>query len=987
MCEIFRKTGTETCGFPPTGELSFFDPETLKSEYFESEPGGLSSGNIRKTLRDREGRLWAATAEGVNRFEPKTGRFTHFLKENSGLSHNDVLSVFEDSSGQIWATTVQGLNKFLPETQTFKVYQKGDYPMESSVMFKICEDKKGKLWIGSYGGLNYFDPQKETFEVYKSNKTDSKSLYDDRVRDILISDDGMLWVGTNGGGLSVFDPKTQIFEHFRHHPDKPTSLSANDVNCVIRDKKNNLWVGTENGLNLYDSLNGTFKHFRNERGKPRSLSHNSVTKIFADRDGNVWVATYDGLNLYNPESRDFTVIRKKDKDSNSLIHNQLWTITQDSKGILWLGTFSGLSAYDHRKKTFLNFFHDKSNEKSLSHSEVWCILEDRHGDLWVGTRRGLNKYNYETKDFELFRDKSGISDMLSNKLIMNIYSDKNGNLWIGGTGGLIFYDYEKQEARHFAKEVGSSNSEIYGILEDEKGFIWLSTNEGLDRLDPKTARYVSYNHRDGLQDNEFNQGAYFKDKVGKMYFGGVNGFNVFSPDSIKENTHLPAVVLTDFLLFNKTVKVSDTTVLKKSLAYSEEIVLDHDDQIFAIAFSALNYRQAEKNKFAYKLEPLDKDWIYTGYKDRKATFTNIPPGTYTFRVKASNDDAYWNEAGTSLKITILPPWWLSWQMKMIYWILGIGLPLAAYYIREDLFKRQKAKLEYVVRKRTEKVELQSQKLLQNNEKLNSALRLVNEQKTEIEKWKDDTQASINYAARIQEAVLPLKEGISRALPESFVFLRPKDVVSGDFYWFNETDNKLILTVADCTGHGVPGAFMSMLGSQALTEIAGRGTTGRPGEILSKLDLHIRSSLKQKETGSRDGMDVSLTVIDRENRKIEFAGAKNSLLCVQNSEMKVVKGSKLSIGGEQYKKDRYYETHEIDISEPIVFYLFTDGFQDQFGGPNNKKFMIKHFRNLLLEIHKEPMSVQQQILEETIENWMGEIDEKQTDDICVLGVRI
>ncbi|GEM_PF-4369395 len=317
----------------------------------------------------------------------------------------------------------------------------------------------------------------------------------------------------------------------------------------------------------------------------------------------------------------------------------------------------------------------------------------------------------------------------------------------------------------------------------------------------------------------------------------------------------------------------------------------------------------------------------------------------------------------------------------LFFVLNISVVSATIIVLVTYFVEKENKAHYKLQLITKQIQI-------SHEELETTLEIVNQQNKNIRAWKTQTESSINYAARIQQALLPLKTDIQRYLPESFVLFKPRDVVSGDFYWFDKINEKLIITVADCTGHGVPGALMSMLGARILSEITNQYPNELAGKYLEMWDIRIRQSLKQGKTQSRDGMDVSFVILDTKNQNLQFAGAKNPIFYVQNHKMNVIKGDRRSIGGRQSKLESHtYQTHQIKLHISTVIYLASDGYQDQFGGTENRKFMVKHFRQLLLEIYTRPLEEQKHILLATLEDWMTTSDAKQTDDICVLGFRI
>ncbi|MCP3681814.1 MAG: histidine kinase, partial [bacterium] len=414
-----------------------------------------------------------------------------------------------------------------------------------------------------------------------------------------------LWVGTEGG-LIKFDKKTGTSTLYANEANNPKSLSNNFVTSIVEDSAKDLWIATSKGLNKFDRKTQTFTCYTKQADNPKSIGSSFILWLLKDSSDNLWIGTYGGgLNKFNPETRTFTRYTNDANNPKSISDNTIPKIYEDSKGTLWIGTDRGLNIFDRKTQTFTRYLNQADNPKSISHNSVFTILEDTSGDMWIGTYGGgLNKFDRKTETFTRYREKDGLS-----------------------------------------------SDSIYGILEDNKGNLWMSTNNGLSKLNPKTLTFTNYDKRDGLLNSEFGSGSHFKDRFGRMYFGGTNGVDEFHPDDIRDNTYIPPVVITDFLLFNKPVKISKTNAeseelqLKQHVNFTKEITLDYTDYIFAFEFSVLNYRQSDKNQFAYKLEGFDKDWVETDYRHRRVTYTDLSHGEYIFKVKGSNDDGYWNQDG------------------------------------------------------------------------------------------------------------------------------------------------------------------------------------------------------------------------------------------------------------------------------------------------------------------------------------------------------
>ncbi|MCJ8318156.1 MAG: ATP-binding protein, partial [Colwellia sp.] len=449
-----------------------------------------------------------------------------------------------------------------------------------------------------------------------------------------------------------------------------------------------------------------------------------------DSQGNIWLGTGDGLNYFNPKNKLFTHYRHQASNPNSLSDSNIFSIIEDSQSNLWLGTRDGLNYFNTKNGQVSHYRHKDNDPNSLSYNTVFSILEDNIGNLWIGTRGGgLNHFNPRTKQFTHYRHQRGDSNTLGNDTIFSIVEDNLGNLWVGTPDGLNYFNKKTEKFKHYTTKNGLPNNVIYRIEEDNQGYIWLSTNQGLSRMDPETETFKNFDAGDGLQSNEFNFGASFKSKSGELYFGGINGFNRFYPENITDDQNPPKVLITEMLLLNESVPIgllNPTTkneglfTLKYVIHETKEITLTHTDNIIAFEFAALHFINPKKNQFSYQLVGWDKDWVSTDYKNRRATYTNLPGGDYTFRVKASNSDGYWNEEGASLQITVLPPPWKTWWAYTGYGLIILSLILT--FVRSQrkkvLFERHlNAQLEDKVLARTIELEEKNSEILSTQKQL------------------------------------------------------------------------------------------------------------------------------------------------------------------------------------------------------------------------------------------------------------------------------
>lgn len=709
--------------------LNKFDrkDESFKRYQFDPEnPQSLSDNHIHAILEDASGTLWVGTDNGLNRFNRKEEawfRFQSDPKDRNSLSHNSINSICEDSLDMLWIGTNRGLNRFDPTTGKFMQYQhiaNDSKSLSDDWIHVVYQDRLGMLWIGTNeGGLNRFEREKGEFICYKADPNNPYSLSSDRIYSICEDRSGVIWIGTYGGGICKFDREPRKFRCFTHDPENPYSLSHMFVRSFYEDQSGTLWVGTDGGgLNKYDQGKDQFIHYRHNPRNPTSLSNDSVFSIVKDSSGIFWIGTYGGgLNRFDPNSGKFTSYRHSPIDPNTLSDDRIRVIYEGQPGVLWIGTDGGgLNKFETGKGIFTRYRHDPSDPNSLSNDRIRSILKSRSGAMWIATfGGGLNKFDPEKGQFFHYRFDPDDPNSLSNDYIMALYEDRSGILWIGSNGeGLIRFDSQRETFSNYAESEGLAGSAVYGILEDDEGNLWISTNNGLSKFNPQTETFRNYDVNDGLQSNEFNGGSRYKSPKGEMFFGGINGFNRFYPETIKDNPYIPSVVITNFRIFNKVVPIQEgedrKSPLTKSITETDEIELSYRDNMLSFEFAALHYVFPDKNEYAYRMEGFDKNWIYTSAAHRFATYTNLNPGEYTFRVKASNNDGIWNEEGTSLNIKIIPAFWQTWWFRSFVLTAIILLILMVYEVRTHAIKEQSKRLEKRVEERTSELNIANKEL-------------------------------------------------------------------------------------------------------------------------------------------------------------------------------------------------------------------------------------------------------------------------------------
>ena len=683
-----------------------------------NNPNSLSHNNIQALYEDQTGALWIGTnGGGLNRFERGTGLFTHFKHDQAdptSLSNDRVWSIYEDRSGDLWIGTVGGgLNQYNQNTGEFIAYQHDPADpnsLSSNNILSIVEDPKGVLWVGGQRtGLNQLDRNTGKFIRYQPDPNNPHSLSHDGTVALLVDQVGSLWIGTNGGGINRIDRYKKNFTLIQHNPALPDSLSNNDVRAIYEDRSGNVWIGTGNGLNRLDRQNepdaapAHFTRFMHDPSDPYSLSNNGILSVVEDRAGMLWVGTATmGLNKYDRSAGQFTQYTNDPSDLNSLSDNVVRSLFLDSSGTLWVGTFNGgLNRFNSETGQFIRYQKDPTDANSLSDNSVMSIAESNSGELWIGTLGGLNRFSKDKMECSRYFHDPKDPLSLSHNSTSSVFFDQEGVLWIGTNGGgLNKFDQQNERFIHYREVDGLPSDTIMGITEDDHGFLWISTSRGLTKFDPRLETFKNYDSFDGLQGDQFNFNALYKSHTGEFYFGGVNGLNAFYPEAIHENSHIPPIMITDFQLANKPVEIGADSVLKNSIINTKELVLSHADRVISFEFAALNYTSPSKNRYRYKLEGFDDQWTEVSSDRRFVTYTNLDPGEYVFRVTGSNNDGVWNEEGTSIEITITPPWWVSNWFRGLVILLLVGAVAGGFTWQRHIARNQELDLEAQVTEQT-----------------------------------------------------------------------------------------------------------------------------------------------------------------------------------------------------------------------------------------------------------------------------------------------
>jgi ligand-binding sensor domain-containing protein/signal transduction histidine kinase len=686
--------------------LDFLDFKTNSFTHRRASPDnpfGLNSNSITALFKDSSGLLWIGTANaGVNVYDIENDTYTIYkFDENNpaSLSHNRILSVVEGKKGEIWIGTANGLNRFNAGAKYFSRFMNSKdspYSLAGNTVYALYVDRAGGLWIGTNNGLDRYDPQSYKFIHHQNQPSVPNTLSNNQVYAIHEDASGVLWVGTYGGGLNKYNRQQDRFAYYRHNPDDPNSLSDNFVFPILVDANGYVWIGTYNGgLNRFTPLMDEFTHFKHDPDDPTTIDSNSVISLYIDREGTLWVGTMRGLDRYNPDTNEFSHFQPADAGDGSGF--TIFSMYEDSQGTFWVGSKRGLAIFDKETQTFIE--HEFGELYAFNGNIIDAILEDKDGSLWVGTfDDGLKRINLKTGEVIQYHYDPADATTLGSNAVMSIYQDGQGILWFGTHGGgLNRYNPATGTFSRFTEDDGLLNNVIYGIVEDNPGNLWLSTNFGLSRFDPVSKAFRNFTASDGLQSNEFNQNAYARDHNGNLYFGGINGLNVFTPREIRDNPYPPKVALI-------SISQDGVPLIQKQTAeYLQTITLKWPQDSFEFEFAAFAYEQPSRNQYSYMLEGFDADWVKTG-SQRNGRYTNLPGGAYTLRLRGSNSDGVWSERGQSIKIVVVPPFWETWWFRGVLVILFGAAVAGALRWRVKSIQNRNRELERLVKKRTADLE-------------------------------------------------------------------------------------------------------------------------------------------------------------------------------------------------------------------------------------------------------------------------------------------
>lgn len=1011
--------------FGTQGGVSRFDGKQFKNFTIKD---GLPGNDITSITEDLSGNIWIGTyGFGVAKFDGQ--QFTNF-GEKDGLPNLSVYSIICDKTGELWITTLGGgLCKYEPKgasDKKFTIYSTKT-GLATDQLFKGNKGSGGNIWFGTRGKgvyrydgknfVNYTTADGLTAPSYFSTMTDSK---------------GRTWLGSIGKGIDIISSDYSI-----SHLALP-EIEGDLISNIVEDRKGNYWIAAKQGLLKYNDKGRML--FTDKEGLPSNL----IYAICEDYEGNMWIGTSSGVCMFKNEAivaygEKEGILKKSvtayfcDSHGNCLVGmagggagilknnfvtplsikelegQTVLTFAEDSVGNIWIGcdnndvgvvvisnaggtwkTVRTIPEIEHYPvQTVIQIIRDSHNNMWMASygAGIFCIRpngstkllndsnglptnnmlslhEDKKGNIWFGTyQAGVVKYDVAGKLTIYTEEKDGLAD----NSVWCIAENEQGNLFFGtNDNGISCFDGNKFVT--ISTSQGLCSDLVYALIVDQEKRLWVGTDKGVNRLslDPsfKIVAMKFYGEKEGIRGTEINQNSFYIDNNQMLWMGTNNGLMRYNPSYDYINDNPPRLQLNGIRLNYQVVdwtKYTDSVDPRTKLPVNP--VLSYKENHLTFDFQALT---TDNVQYQFMLEGLDDVWAPLT-TTTSAAYTNLPSGrTYTFKVRAINSDGFSSKNNISYTFTINPPFWQTWWFYSLATVFSLVLVFGFIRSRTARLEKEKKVLE-------EKVDERTKELQFANGKLSAS-------------YKDITD-SINYANRIQQAILPPKSELDKSLSDYFIFFRPRDVVSGDFYWLFQKGNKTFIAAVDCTGHGVPGAFMSIIGNSLLNEIMNETNLEKPADIMNLLRDKLITALRQQgnENESKDGMDMALCCIDREKNLVTFAGANNPLYHISDGQLNEYKADKFPIGVFYNDLLKPFTHKEVPVKPGDVIYIFSDGYPDQFGGPSGKKFLYKQFKQQLLEIHNKPMTEQGVILGHTFDTW--KLEYEQVDDVLVIGVRI
>lgn len=908
---LIDSTGMLWVGFR-NGSFIRMNPATEEIDSFFPHAHNWPDTVVNGFFEDSRHHIWILTRDGLLRFNRDHDELTRFVHDpanpNSMISNN-VLWMFEDHTGSLWIRSQQGgITRFNPASEKFQRYlHTADNPGQWPIR-QMFEDSRGDLWVLLFrNGILRYDRINDNFIHFVSNLDDPQTLGNDDIRGIYEDRSGTIWLTCFGAGLSTYHPTRNKFHHIARQPRLENTLSDNIVWSFYEDEPGTIWIGTNNGLNRYSFTEQHFQRFYNDPNDAHSLPHNGVRAFCTDQFGIFWVGTFNGLGRFNQKTQDFTVYRPAPGDSTSLVGPSVSALFKDSDDVFWIGTNNGLSRYRPESNTFLNFQNDPTDHTSLGGNNILKIIEDDAGNLWLASAGGgLSKMDRTTQTFSVYRHLPSDPQSLPSDNVQTVLQDREGRLWVGTWSGLARFYPETETFSSYTTKDGLPNDAVYGIVEDDNGQLWLSTNNGLSRFDPASQTFRNYFVDDGLQSNEFNQCAYYKDREGRLYFGGIGGFNYFFTDEIRGNDYEPPVVLTDVKIFEQSTRFD------RSLNDLEQLSLTYRENFFAFEFAALDYSNPSKNQYAYRLVGFDDDWRYCGTR-RFVNYTNLPGGDYIFQVKGSNSDGYWSETPYSINLTIIPPFWKTTWFYILEVFSVIGLVIGILIFQR---RRYHYKMEF-------------------------------QRKT----------GEMNLARKVQLSMLP-HQSINNDQVEITGKIITATEVGGDYYDFTEMQpytitatgekrsTRYAISIGDATGHGVAaGLFVGMIKMTSIYALQVFRENSTLKDLVQDLNFAMRRSHSQR---SNMGMCYCISILDMNTKTMQLSSAGMPYPYHFRRETRELVPMIMKCPPLGFLKRIDAQDRSIKLQSGDVVLFLSDGFEERFN-PVDETWGDENLERALLEI--------------------------------------
>ena len=900
------------------------DIKHIKGKQFRGKDG--LSDQVYGAIVNHSGSVICIADVGLRRYNSEENKFENYRMPHL-TTYFSSTCLLEDKKNNIWfGTNHGGIYRYIMSESRMVYYDLIKEGISSNTISCLFEDSRGRIWAGTWGGgIAVFDGDNLIkFDIKNGLKATN-------IFDIIEDVEGNILIADQSNGLTIF--KGDAFETINEKGILPDP----NVNAIYKDSTGAIWFGTNSGISRYypDSEKKTVFY-----NKANNSLYEDIRFFREDRDGNLWIgANEGGVILYNMKTSKF----EAQPYINSILYQggQVKAMEIDRQNNLWIGTVEGLAVGTINGQNFQRY----TIMDSLTVSTITALYCDPDGNMWIGIeprgkKTGLIKYNAVKKDF---RQVSVLPGIIPKTMVMN----SKGVLWIGTALGLLAFRNDSIIST-LTQDDGLLSNNINLLATGNDGSIYIGTNVGLNRYFPETKRIFSYTERNGFTGIETKPNAVYKSPSGDFWFGTANGATHLSPSETATRSFEP---LTHLMSMRVNYETREMTPGLK-LNYNENSVL--------FDYYSICLTNPDIVRYKVKLEGADIDWQPVTDQTR-AIYSALPPGKYTFNVIASNSQGIWNNKPVSFHFVIKPPFYLTWWFILFAMLVIVVIVVMYIKIREQNLIKEKIILEEKVKERTAEVVQKSM---------------------EIEEKNKDITASIRYAERIQRAMLPRED----TFKETFVLFMPKDIVSGDFYWMFDNGEWQFIAVVDCTGHGVPGAFMSIIGHNSLNKVVREYGLTRPSAIVDQLNNEVLKALMQHhQKAINDGMDIALIAFNKKNFTLEFAGAYNPLYVVRKGEVIVYKGDRFPIGMTTMDEKKNFTNQLVDIQPGDMVYMCTDGYADQFGSAAVKKYKSGNVKKLLSHLWHLPVPEQKERLEKEIMEWKGNLG--QVDDILIIGTKI